>query len=481
MTRWFRSMMVAALAILAPSQLILIIALPADWSSFRGPNGSGIAETTGLPTKFGPQLNVAWKTTVPAGVSSPVLTQDRIFLTGFGDGRLLTICLNRATGRLLWRREISPARSELLHKLNSPASATPVTDGEYVYVFFGDFGLISYGKEGNERWRMPLGPFTNLHGMGTSPILVEDKLILLCDQDKDSYLLAVAKDTGKVIWKTDRQEAVHGFATATVFRPDGGAAQLIVPGSYMLTSYLPTTGEKVWWVRGLSWQVKASAVVTSNTVFATGWAPGADEGEREALPAFEEVIREADKDHDNRLSPDEVPEPLKHRGSWNAIDLQRDGFLDARDWSFYRARRSAHNVTIAIRPGKATGDLTDTHVLWRYERSVPQVSSPLLYQGGFYTIKDGGILTSLAPETGEVLKQGRLQNAVDSYYASPVAADNKIFLVSETGKVSVVKPGRDWELLMVNDLDEPCYATPAIADSRIYLRTQTTLYCFGQR
>ena len=105
----------------------------------------------------------------------------------------------------------------------------------------------------------------------------------------------------------------------------------------------------------------------------------------------------------------------------------------------------------------------------------------LLYQGGFYTIKDGGILTSLAPETGEVLKQGRLQNAIDGYYASPVAADNKIFLVSETGKVSVVKPGREWELLVVNDMDESCYATPAIADSRIYLRTQTTLYCFGQR
>jgi hypothetical protein len=249
----------------------------------------------------------------------------------------------------------------------------------------------------------------------------------------------------------------------------------------MLTSYSPVTGEKIWWVRGLSWQVKASAVVTSNTVFATGWAPGADGGERENLPAFEEVIKEADKDRDNRLAPDEVPEPLKHRGSWNAIDLQRDGFLDARDWSFYRARRSAHNVTMAIRPGKSTGDLTDTHVLWRYERSVPQVSSPLLYQGGFYTIKDGGILTSLAPETGEVLKQGRLQNAIDSYYASPVAADNKIFLVSETGKVSVVKPGREWELLAVNDLDESCYATPAIADGRIYLRTWTTLYCFEQR
>ena len=164
--------------------------------------------------------------------------------------------------------------------------------------------------------------------------------------------------------------------------PRAGAAQLIVPGSYMLTSYSAASGEKLWWVRGLSWQVKTTAVVTADTVYATGWAPGADAGEREDLPAFEDVIKEADKDGDNRLSPEEVPERLRHRGSWNAIDLQRDGFLDARDWSFYRARRSAHNVTMAVRPGKATGDLTDTHVLWRHERSVPQVPSPLLYQGG---------------------------------------------------------------------------------------------------
>ena len=477
----FHLLVLGALAILSLSSLLPGIALPADWPSFRGPNGSGIAETSGLPSEFGPQLNVLWKTEAPAGASSPVLTRDRIFLTGIADGQLLTICLDRKTGRVLWRREILPGRSELLHKLNSPASSTPVTDGETVYAFFGDFGLVSYGKDGNERWRMPLGPFTNLHGMAASPILFEDKLILLCDQDENSYLLAVQKQTGKVLWKTDRREAVHGFATPTIFRPEGGPAQLIVPGSYMLTSYSAANGEKLWWVRGLSWQVKTTAVVTADTVYATGWAPGADAGEREDLPAFEEVIKEADKDGDNRLSPNEVPERLRHRGSWNAIDLERDGFLDARDWSFYQARRSAHNVTMAVRPGRATGDLTDTHVLWRHERSVPQVSSPLLYQGGFYTIKDGGILTALAPETGAVLKQGRLQNAIDTYYASPVAADNKIFLVSETGKVSVVKPGREWELLAVNDLDEPCYATPAISDRRIYLRTRTALYCFGQR
>jgi outer membrane protein assembly factor BamB len=119
-------------------------------------------------------------------------------------------------------------------------------------------------------------------------------------------------------------------------------------------------------------------------------------------------------------------------------------------------------------------------VLWSYDRSVPQVSSPLLYKGVLYTVKDGGVLTALDPERGVVLKQARLRGAIDAYYASPVAADNKVILVSENGKVSVVSAGPEWDTLAVADMDEPCYATPAISGGKIYLRTKTTLYCFGK-
>lgn len=391
---------------------------------------------------------------------------------------LLTLCLSRTTGKVLWQREISPSRSEALHKLNSAASPTPATDSGNVYVFFADFGLISYSSDGRERWRFPLGPFANLHGMAASPIVVDDKVIQICDQDSGSYLIAIHKDTGKLIWKTERPEAVHGFATPTLFATGSGQRQIVVPGSYQLTAYAAETGERLWWVRGLTWQVKTTAVVSHDTIYATGWAPGADPGERLEMPAFEEVLKEGDRNDDGRLSPDEVPQRWKHGGSWNAIDLARDGVLDARDWSFYRARRSSHNVSMAVRPGKARGDLTETHRVWQTDRSVPQVASPLLYQGVLYTIKDGGILTSFDPASGRIHKQARLPNAIDSYYSSPVAADNKIFFASETGKVSVIKPGSEWEPLALNDLGEPCYATPAIADGRIYIRTGQTLYCF---
>jgi outer membrane protein assembly factor BamB len=460
--------------------LLSLSAAAADWPAFRGPNASGIADITGLPAELGPRLNVVWQTALPAGASSPVVTAQHIFLTGAGERKLETLCLDRAGGRILWRRSVTPARSEPLHQLNNPASPTPVTDGQNVYVFFGDFGLVSYSADGAERWRMPLGPFANLHGMAASPILLGSQLFMLCDQDSESFLLAINKDSGKVSWKTVRPEAVHGFATPSIFRPRQGQDQIIVPGSYQLTSYSAATGERLWWVRGLTWQVKPTAVVSGDTIYATGWAPGADAGERQNLPPFEEVLKEGDKDGDGKLSPEEVPERLRHKGSWNAIDLGRDGFLDARDWSFYRARRSAQNVTMAIRPGDAKGDLTRTHVLWQIDRSVPVVSSPLLYEDVLYTIKDGGILSALDPANGRIHKQARLAGAIDNYYSSPVAADGKIFVVSETGKLSIVKAGREWELLSLNDLNEPCYATPALADSRVYLRTQTKLYCFGK-
>jgi outer membrane protein assembly factor BamB len=327
---------------------------------------------------------------------------------------------------------------------------------------------------------MPFAHFTNPHGMAASPVLFEDKLIMVCDQDNGSFLLAVDRKSGRTVWKTERPEVVHGFATPVILRMAGQPPQLIVPGSYQVAAYSPGDGSKLWWVTGITWQVKPTAVVSQDTVFVSGWAPGADEGQRASLPMFEAALKEADKNGDGKLSADELPVAWKPTGSWDMIDLNRDGALDAREWAFFRARRASQNVTIAIRPGKERGDLTDKHVLWSYDRSVPQVSSPLLYKGVLYTVKDGGILTALDPERGTVIKQGRLRGAIDAYYASPVAADGKILLVSENGKVSVVSAGAEWDTLAVADMEEPCYATPAIDGGRIYLRTRSSLYCFGK-
>ncbi|MCP5111778.1 MAG: PQQ-like beta-propeller repeat protein, partial [bacterium] len=168
-------------------------------------------------------------------------------------------------------------------------------------------------------------------------------------------------------------------------------------------------------------------------------------------------------------------------GSWQAIDLDHDGFMDARDWSFYRARWSSRNVALAVRPQAKRGDLTDTSGLGTYEKAVPVVSAPILARGALYTIKDGGILTVLDAQTGKLLHRGRLRDAVDKYYASPVAAGGKVYFLSERGKVTLMEPTGGYPVLAVNDLGEECYASPAIAGDTIYIRTATALYAFSRQ
>jgi len=454
--------------------LLSALAFPAEWPSFRGPNGSGVADTTGIPAEFGPNKNVVWRTAVPPGSGSPVLTGDALFLTAAENSQLITLKINRKTGQIEWRRSVPQARVENRHKLNNPASPSPVTDGTNVYAFFSDFGLISYGPDGNERWRLALPPFANFHGMGASPILAGNTLLLVCDQDSESFLLAIDKNTGKQIWKTARPSVVHGFATPSIYRD-----QVIVPGSYLLASYSLKDGKELWTVRGLSWQIKATAVVDDDTIYATGWAPGADPGQAKPLPGFNDALKVADANNDGKLANAELPPAFKHGGSWLAIDLNNDGVLDAREWGFYRGRREASNVTIAVKPGNARGDITDTHVVWKHQRMVPEVPSPLLLNGILYTIKTGGIFTAMLAGTGELKKSARVQGAIDGYYASPIAADGKIFLFSEQGKAAVIKPGAEWELIHVNDFDEPIYATPAIASERMYIRTASAIFAIG--
>lgn len=241
--------------------LLAVVALAAaDWPQFRGVNATGVAEETGLPVVFSPEQNVVWKTPLPRGYSSPSLAGDRIFLTGVENEKLLTFALDRATGRVLWRREAPRPRKQELHENNHPGSPTPVTDGTNVYSFFADFGLLAYGTDGNERWRLPVGPFGNPFGHGASPILAGDLVLQVCDQDAGAFLVAVDKNTGRVRWRAERPHAQRGYPTP-VYQPPNGGMQVIVAGSYQLNAYEVETGKPVWRVRGLPWQVKPTPVV----------------------------------------------------------------------------------------------------------------------------------------------------------------------------------------------------------------------------
>ncbi len=451
-----------------------------DWAQFRGPNGSGVGETTGLPVEFGPDKNVVWKTPLPPGHSSPVLTQDFVFVTAFEQNQLLTFCLNRKNGEIIWRKQAPRSRNETVDNRNTPASPSPVTDGNQVYVFFPDFGLLAYDLQGSERWQLALGPFNNVYGMGASPILVGDKVVLVCDQSTDSFIIAVHKNDGKVAWKKKRPTATSGHSTPVVYNGQTGEPQIIVPGSFQLTSYSAQTGEKLWWVKGLSFEMKSTPVIDDDILFINGYgSPMNQPGNQVEVPSFAETLSKQDADGNGMLAKEELPDGPA--SSWfGFVDLAGDGHLDSDDWNYLQAALASLNGMLAIRLG-GHGDMTESNIIWQHRRAVPQLPSPLLYKNVLYMVNDGGIATSFIPEKGEVIKKGRLKGGVDQYYASPVAADNKIFMVSRRGKVTVLTPDGSLEVVAENDLGEQCYATPAIADSKIYIRTVKALYCFGQQ
>jgi outer membrane protein assembly factor BamB len=467
--------------------LALVGAADPDWSRFRGPNGTGIANTTGLPSEFGPDKNVVWKVTVPGGHSSPVLTPTHIFMTGIDGDKLVVFALDRASGKELWRRDVPRQQAGRIENVNGPASPSPVTDGNNVYAFFQEFGLVAFTADGKERWRLPMGPFNMFYGFGASPIVVDDVVVLPVDQDTGSYLLGVDARTGKQRYKIDRPGVISGYSTPTVYEPKGAGKQLLIPESFQLSAYDVKDGHRVWWVRGLACEMKSVVSIEGDTAWINGWGFAQNQpGTQIPTIPWDEGLKVYDKNKDGKIAPDEAtgaPDPrldriLRVNAGFPAFDRNRDGLLDEGDWAVMRAMLGAENGLLAIRLG-GKGDVTEGAVKWKYTKPVPQVPSTLLYKGVLFMVNDSGILLSIDPATGNVIKQGRLKGAIDKYFASPVGADGKVFLVSQDGTASVVDAKGEWEILAVNPLQDEVFATPAIADGKIYLRTKSTLYAFA--
>jgi outer membrane protein assembly factor BamB len=465
--------------------LLAPVEAASDWTRFRGPNGTGVADATGLPSEFGPAQNVIWKAAVPPGHSSPVLSDTHLFLTAHDGDTLLVMAFDRASGRELWRREVPRTRRGRLDGPNGPASPSPVTDGKSVYAFFQDFGLIAFTADGKERWRVPLGPFNIFYGFGASPVLVDGLVLLPVDQDSDSYLLAVDAATGKTRYKVDRPGVISGYSTPTVYQPPQGGKQIVIPESFQLSAYAVADGKRIWWVRGLACEMKSVASIDGKTLYVNGWGfPQNQPGAQVPTVSFAEGLERYDTNHDGRVGKDEVSgdtpmdRMLSPKYGFPAFDLDRNGSLDAKEWDVFRGMLAAENGLLAIALG-GQGDMTNTAIRWRYQRPVPQVPSTLLYGGALFMVNDSGILISFDPATGAVTRQGRLKGAIDKYFASPVGADGKVFLASQDGTVSVVTAKGEWEILSVNALGDEVFATPAIDAGRIYVRTKSTLYAFG--
>ena len=452
----------------------LALALPTTnaqaegWTRFRGPNGSGIAEGGGYPAEFGPEKNVLWKVAVRPGKSSPVLNRRHIFITAFAEGKLYTQCFDRRSGRLVWERALERRREADLNQLNEPASMSPVTDGENVYVFFRDVGVLAYDSTGKLLWKTPLEPFANYMGQSSSPILADGRLIILADQEEGSYIAALRPSNGEIEWKTAREEG-QGWATPLLYDGAAGARQILTVSRGWIGSHQADSGKRLWRQQAISPAIVASPVVDGDTVYVFGYGNAAN---RDFAKGFDAK----DKDADGVLSRDEYGSQAfmagiaKYRGN-------RDGVLEKQEYLSAARETISPSSLVAFRFDGAV----EPRELWRYERAFNGViPSTLVYDKVVYLIKNGGILETLDAETGGIVRRGRIREAIEGYTASPVAADGKVYLASEGGKVVVLKAGGEWEITALNDVGGEIFATPALSDGKVFVRTSQALYCFGK-
>jgi outer membrane protein assembly factor BamB len=449
-----------------------------DWPQFRGPNSSGRAATEArLPAEIGPGKNVLWKTALPPGHSSPVVVGDRIYLTAIENKRLLTLALDRKDGRILWRAEAPAKALEKVHQIGSHAQSTPAADAEGVVSFFGSCGLFCYDRSGKLRWRRLMGPFKNEFGAGSSPIIADGRVLLCQDHDQGSFLLALDRRTGATVWKTDRSEFLRGYCTPVLW-DSAGKKQVVVAGTLRVAGYDLDSGKEVWTVRGIARTICATPVVGEDgRLYLSGWAAGGDPGAPIKVEPFDSVIKKLDKNGNGKLEKTELTSgPMAER--FTQVDLDKDGSITREEYERFRGLfEKGQNALLAIRPG-GKGNVTDSHVVWKNTRNVPFCASPLYLGGLVYTVKDGGILACVDAKDGKALRRQRLPSG-GNYYSSPVAGDGKVYLLSERGRLAVVQAGREGRLLFAGDFEEDVYATPALADGRIYLRTSGHLYCFG--
>jgi outer membrane protein assembly factor BamB len=455
--------------ILSLAALTLPPAAADDWSRFRGPNGSGVSDSTGLPAALGPDENVEWVTEVPFGRSSPAVARDRIFLTAVEGDKLVTISLARATGKLLWRAELERREVEL-YKDTDSATPTPATDGSGVYAFFHEFGLVAYDGNGGERWRLPLGPFRNFYGIAASPVLAGKAVIVVCDQAEGSFVMAVNRKNGKVLWRRNRPARLESYTTPILHPGEEKPRAVVVSGSRWVDAYDLASGSDVWTVAKVGTGPVSSPVLSGDTLFVV--AP--DQAEQ-GWPEFGGLLEEHDRDGDGSLSRSDVDGVwIGNHFGW--LDADRSGEITAADWEYLGSQMVNDNwgvYAIRVPQGEA-----EPQILWNYRKNIPYLPTPLLYDGVFYMVRDG-IVTSLDPRTGDLLKRDRIGDDSVHVYASPVAADGKIYIATMDGKVAVLAAGPRWTVLETNELGEEIWATPAVADGHLYVRTRGKLYSFA--
>ena len=394
------------------------LALAEDWPGWRGPRGDGSSVEKQVPLKWDAAkgVGVAWAADIPGeGHSSPIVLGKRIFVTAAvpeTEERLL-LCLDRDSGKQLWRRTVVTSFLEHKHRENSYASSTPATDGKRVFVSFldgTDAVIAAYDLDGKQQWVARPGTFTSTHGYSSSPVVFEDKVIVNGDHDGDAWIAALSREDGRTLWKIDRENKTRSYCTPLI-RDLAGRTQMILSGSKCVASYDPRTGKRIWIIDGPTEQFVASIVYNPkhDMLFMTGGFP-------------------------------------------------------------------AHHI-LGIKPD-GQGNITDTHIVWRTTKGVSYVPSPISEGDYFVVVSDGGVASCFHAETGEMYWQQRVGPHAHS---SIVSANGLVYITTDDGATTVVKPGPTYEEMAHNTLGEPTSSSPAISEGHLFLRGAKHLYCFGAK
>lgn len=461
------------------------------WPEYRGAHASGISDKSAV-IEFGPKKNLLWATEITTGHSSPSVWGAHVVVTGFDPkaNNFEVIDLDRATGKVRWRREIGVELVEKVHAVSSPATATPILDGERIYVYFGSAGLFCFDFTGKQLWSVPLPVANAGFGSGQSPALAGEAVILPRDEGKEPYLLAVDRKTGKTLWKTNLKPAA-GFAGHAT--PLAWKNEVVLHRPNEVCAFDLQDGFQKWFMRVQS-QGTGTPTIDGDVMYVGAWSGGEDL--RDPIPNWEELSAKFDKDGDGLVSKEEFPDDLAVlrrvdagdtpgavmtlKRFFDNFDGNHDGKISKQEWTFALMMSSMSGGltgTVALKLG-GSGDVTKTNVLWNEKRAVPEVPVPLLYQGRVYTVTNGGIVTILDSASGKVIKRGRI-GAGGLYYSSPVAIGGRIYISSGEGVVTILKAGDELEVLARNDLTESIFATPAAVDGKLYFRTARHLYAFG--
>ena len=482
------------------SAVLILVASPLcadDWPQFRGPNCSGISETTAsLPVDFSGTENVRWSAEIGDGVGSPVIAAGRLFVTAMVDEETVGVfAFDAQSGKPLWKQQLKTGPLPEVHLTNSHASTTPAADADHVYVYVPSLGMIAFdAASGAQVWQkqLPVPFFVFKWGPAMSPVLYEDMVIFCQDDDLEPAIYALNKETGQVMWFDDRSDMAVNYSHPVICQTDHGD-ELVVAGTGKLIGYDPRTGERLWHAKVLLRNIKTTPVCRDGVIYislqsggiANQWLATADQAET--------------GNSDGKLTKEEmqgfvgefpIPESF-FKKTFDRGDLNKDGFLEGEELDIaflhpdnfagarFDAEEAGEQYVMAIRGG-GRGDVTDSHVLWRHEtKYTDHIVSPFVNDGRMFLIKGGGITTVFDTQEGKPLRRPKRINNTSEYFASPIYGDGKIYLAGENGFVVVIKDGPEYEVLAKNDMGDSIVGTPAIADGRLYVRTRTKLICVG--